>query len=111
MRKILLSGLLLAALAVPAAAQINPFGDTLNLTAEDLEIMRKAVRSDLSDQPAGTSTDWSNPKSGNAGTITVNRYFESEGRECRELEYMVTPKDGFEQRYFLSGCRKQNTDN
>jgi surface antigen len=46
----------------------------------------------LYDQPTvadGASGQWSNPKSGNNGTITVLQSFEKSGMTCRKMRYVI----------------------
>ena len=77
----------------PALGQINPFDDTLNLTKEDIAMINQAARQALDGEAVGTVVEWSNDKSGNAGSVTLLRNFEHEGRECREVQHLIDPKD------------------
>ena len=83
------------ALGIPAAhAGMNPFGPSgLPLTSTDFENMSKAVDPLLEDEtiPIGTARSWSNPRSGNSGTITLEGRFtyDYQGKTlpCRTLRY------------------------
>lgn len=93
----------------PAFGQINPFDDTLNLTKEDIEIIKQTARQGLDGQPVGSVAEWSNDKSGNAGSVTLLRSFEYEGHECREVQHLIDPKGGsFVQRYVMTNCKQED---
>jgi surface antigen len=85
---------LLLALPVAAQAQTNPFRSSrigTGLTNEDRVAMGAAGRR-LYDQPTvadGASDQWSNPKSGNSGTITVLQSVEKSGMTCRNMRYVI----------------------
>ena len=75
------------------AGMLN-FGLTgLPLNAEDYRLMEEAVQPLLTDPslPIGTVRSWSNPSSGNRGTVKLLQRFETEheGSElpCRKIEY------------------------
>ena len=56
--------------------------------------------------PTGTSTGWSNPDSGNYGTVTPTRtYQQSSGRYCREFIQTVTVA-GSKQQMYGTACRQ-----
>jgi surface antigen len=67
------------------------FRTTIKLTASDLTIIRKIVREDLTGRPNGTTLPWSNPESQNSGTVTLLDRFDSQGRDCRRVRYLVKP--------------------
>ncbi|MEA2782109.1 MAG: hypothetical protein QOK29_3653 [Rhodospirillaceae bacterium] len=76
------------------AAIMNPFGPLgLPLTKEDFSKMNAAVTPLLDEDSLalGTTREWSNPKSGNSGTVTLISRFETnfEGRKlpCRKIRY------------------------
>lgn len=102
------SGALVASyLLSPALAQINPFDDTLNLKQSDLEMIQHAARQGLDGKDVGTVVEWSNPKTGNKGTVTLLRSFEYDGHQCREVQHLVDPKGGsFIQRYVNTICKQ-----
>lgn len=60
----------------------------------------------LNNQPAGTTTAWRNPDSGNSGTVTpVRTYQTATGQYCREFEQTVTI-GGTPQRSYGTACRQ-----
>ena len=94
LRTVLLGGLLVLGTAAASAAGLNPFGSSgLPLTDRDFAAMDKAVTPLLDDEtiPIGTSRPWSNPRSGNLGTITLEKRFtyDYQGKTlpCRTLRY------------------------
>lgn len=77
-----------------ANAQVNPFFSSRvgsGLNSEDFKVMNATAaqlyqRESVSD---GTSDKWSNPKSGNGGTITVLQNFTRSHMQCRKLRYDI----------------------
>lgn len=97
-----------------AHAQINPFrgykGPTL--TKDDLASGQAAAMKLLTDDQAqmGKSEDWAGPTSGNTGSVSVQRAFERQGMECRELRTEIRYKKAptASSRVFnLNVCRTQ----
>lgn len=85
---------MLGLLLLPAngAAQYGRAMRTMvKLTSTDLAIVRKIVREDFTGKPNGTTAPWSNPESGNSGTVTLLDRFASQGRDCRRVKYFVKP--------------------
>ena len=94
LRSCVLAGGLAFGIAAAHAAGMNPFGPTgLPLTSRDFQEMSAAVDPLLNDEtiPIGTARSWSNPRSGNSGTITLERRFtqDFQGKTlpCRTLRY------------------------
>ena len=98
-------------------AQSYSFMDSIfppgaRLSNHDLKAIAKAAQPLLEDEtlPLGTTRDWSNPDSGDHGTVQLQRRFEYsyEGNKlpCRELLYHVqitTSADPYN--YKLSRCK------
>ena len=83
-----------AACAVPLAAQaqINPFRSSRigsGLSQQDLRDLGDASRRLYTQDSVanGASDTWSNPKSGNSGTITVVDSYQRQGNACHKLRY------------------------
>jgi len=104
MRRVLISTLLAGMLAVAAtlswAAGLNPFGPSgMPLTANDYKDLAAAADPLLNDDslPIGASRNWSNPNSGNSGTITLEKRFQYDYQgtqlPCRTLRYHVVIKN------------------
>jgi len=92
-----------------AHAQINPFhgykGPTLS--KEDLASARAAAARLLNEDQAqvGQSEDWAGPTSGNTGSISVQKAFQRQGMECRELRSEVHYKQASSKVLTLNVCR------
>ena len=76
---------------IGAAAQYGNFQTTTVPTGKDVKMMRKLVREDLTGKPKGTTLAWSNPISHNSGTVTLLAQFQSKGRDCRRVRYVIKP--------------------
>ena len=90
---VVMAGLVFGVAAANAAG-MNPFGPSgLPLTSKDFANMAVVVDPLLNDEtiPIGTARSWSNPTSGNSGTITLEGRFtyDYQGKTlpCRKLRY------------------------
>ena len=96
-----------------AAAQINPFGRSPNMPRLDPEDRRLLWDSadalnNATPSEAGASRNWHNPKSGNSGTVTLQRVFRANSMPCHALHYTVTLAAQQTQRtYDINWCRIQ----
>ncbi len=103
---------LLLGLPVGASAQYGrTFHTMVKLSDSDLAIIRKIVREDFTAQPVGTTTPWSNPETHNSGTVTLLDRFQSKGRDCRRVRYVVKPgpmqpPSVIPAKYVLTSCRE-----
>jgi len=101
---------LIAAVLVwlPAQAQLLGFGVQTNveLTQQDLAIIRQAVTTQVHGKPIGTTAKWSNPASGNSGKIRLVRKFTRNNLQCETLDYrLVTSRiPAGPEHYVLSSC-------
>ena len=93
-RLLMLAGGMALGIAAAHAGGMNPFGPSgLPLTKKDFAQMAQAVDPLLEDEtiPIGTARSWSNPQSGNQGTITLEGRFtyDYQGKTlpCRKLRY------------------------
>lgn len=83
----------LLASAADAAAQVSPFRRAgLNLSKEDLALLEAAgFKLYASDAPkVGATENWSNAKSGNAGTIVLIAVYSWNNMPCRRMSHQVT---------------------
>ncbi len=97
---VLIAGGYLVAWPIGAHAQVNPFrgykGPTLS--KDDLASGQAAALKLLNDDQAevGKSENWAGPTSGNSGSVSIQRAFQRQGMECRELRsearYKRAPK-------------------
>ena len=102
---------LIAVVPLVSQAQTNPFRSSRigsGLTDEDRAAIAAAGRQ-LYAQPTvadGASDHWSNPKSGNGGTITVLQSFEKSGMACRKVRYDIRlAKRSGPRSYTLDWCK------
>jgi len=117
-RLIMLSGLLVLGATASWATGMNPFGPSgLPLTDRDFAAMAAVADPLMEDEtiPIGTTKSWSNPRSGNSGTITLEGRFtyDYQGSKlpCRKLRYHTVIKnysDPYNLR--LNRCRTANGD-
>jgi surface antigen len=78
----------------PAAAQVNPFGDSLDLKDSDVSMLQAAASTLFRDDQAriGQTESWSNPKTGNSGTVSLLGLFEHAGMPCKRLQHSIKQK-------------------
>ena len=76
------------------------------LDAADRRQVQQTATHAFENTPSGTSVPWSNPDSGNAGSITPTHTFQSAtGQYCREYQQTVTI-GGEQQQSFGRACRQ-----
>jgi surface antigen len=79
-------------------------GSTLD--ARDRQISAQNSQNALETVPAGTTTTWKNPDSGNSGTLTPTRtYQNNSGQYCREFQQTITI-GGQQEQSFGTACRQ-----
>jgi len=102
--KPLLLVLLCGLAAGPALAQVP----AIDLREDDIA-MAKAASAKLYeniDTPVGATESWSNPSSGNSGTVTLIARSEPNGVPCRRLQHVIKVKDRHDPFIFLfDRCR------
>jgi hypothetical protein len=92
MRLEAVAAVLLLLWPINASAQYGrTFRTMVKLTDSDIAIVRKIVREDFTGKPNGTTIPWKNPESHNYGTVTLLDRFQSQGRDCRRVRYLVKP--------------------
>jgi len=88
--------LLIAATLVwlPAQAQYLGLGIETNieLTKQDLDIIRQTVNKHVHGKPVGTTAKWSNPASANSGKIRLAQKFTRNNQQCETLDYRLVTK-------------------
>jgi surface antigen len=112
MRSVVMAGAVIFAVSASGAG-MNPFGVAgLPLNKQDYSAMAGAANPLLEDESAtvGTSHDWSNPKSGNSGTVKLLKIYEDniqgQTAPCRQLEYTVKVKgNGDPYNIILNRCK------
>jgi surface antigen len=79
-----------ALMTAPAQAQLLPTWEThIVLTQQDLDMIRDAVTNQVHGKPAGTTATWTNPASGNSGSIRLAKKLTRKNQQCEEIEYTV----------------------
>jgi surface antigen len=105
-----LAALTVLVVSSSASAQINPFGRPSGerVTKEDLQLI-DAASSKLykTDNPqVGASERWSNPDTGNSGTVALVQVFDKDGMPCRKLRHQIKLKGAKDpQIYIFNRCR------
>ena len=93
--RILLVVLVLGLLCAQAAlAQVNPFGDSLDLKDSDVAMLQAAASALFRNDKAqiGQTESWSNPKTGNSGAVSLLELFEHAGMPCKRLQHSIKQK-------------------
>lgn len=76
------------------------------LTAGDREINNKCINKTLTEAPTGKMWSWSNPKTGNKGTVTPTTNAQRRaGQTCRDFKETITLKDGRSETLNSRACR------
>ena len=99
------AGLLIAGAA--AQAQLLPTWEThITLTQQDLDMIRGAVTTEVHGKPVGTKAHWTNPASGNSGTIKLVKKLTRQNQQCEDTAYTVrsggTPV--YTEHYHFTSC-------
>jgi len=90
-----------------AEAQLFPTWEThITLTQQDLDMIHNAVTSEVHGKPVGTKAAWSNPASGNSGTIKLLRKLVLNAQQCEEIRYLVRTKGPpvYTEHYRFTSC-------
>jgi surface antigen len=99
-----------ASLAIPpVAARMTSgyFDRNINLSADDLAMMRSAARDQMDGKPDGTTNTWQNAKSGNSGSVTLVKTSVTNGQTCRRIQHTILPKGkSTPSRYFVDLCHQ-----
>ena len=90
-----------------AEAQLLPTWETnVTLTQQDLDLIHGAVTNQIHGKPVGTTASWSNPVSGNSGSIKLVRKLARTNQRCEDIEYLVrssgTPT--YTEHYHFTSC-------
>jgi surface antigen len=77
-------------IAGAAQAQLLPTWETnITLTQQDLDMIHSAVTNQVHGKPVGTTASWSNPASGNSGSIKLVKKLARKDQRCEDIEYTV----------------------
>lgn len=93
---------------LPAQAQYLGLGveTGIELTKQDLDIIRLTVNGQVHGRPVDTTAKWSNPASGNSGKVRLVKKFTRNKQQCETLDYRLVAKrkPGTPEHYVLSSC-------
>ena len=77
-------------IAASAQAQLLPTWEShIVLSQEDLDMIHGVVTNQIHGKPSGTAVSWSNPASGNSGSIKLGKKLARKNQQCEEIEYTV----------------------
>ena len=97
-----------AAAVTPAASQVSPFGPgAFNVPNSDAPLLR-AAEAKLYDPgvKVGAVEKWSNPETGDNGSVTLISTFERDGMACRRIAHLIKVRFNEVQRQFvISRCK------
>jgi surface antigen len=93
--------------AAAAQAQLLPTWEThIVLSQQDLDMIHNAVTNQIHGKSVGTAASWSNPASGNSGSIKLGKKLARKSQQCEEIEYTVraggTPV--YTEHYHFTSC-------
>jgi hypothetical protein len=73
-----------------AHAQLLPTWEThIVLSQQDLDMIHSAVTSQVHGKSVGTKATWTNPASGNSGSIKLVRKLIPNSQQCERIKYTV----------------------
>lgn len=78
----------------------------VTLTQADLDMIKTALAQQIHGKKPGASAAWSDPTSGNSGTLRLQKVFSRQGQRCEQIEYQLHPpeKGKLSDRYALISC-------
>ncbi len=85
--------LILAGLASPSvqAQLLGPTWESnITLKQDDIDLIHQTVNNQVHGKAVGTTASWSNPNTGNAGTIKLLKKFAVRNMRCEEVGYTLT---------------------
>ncbi len=96
MNKLTLTTLLLASLFSTGAQALNlrwlNYSPVRYYSEEDWSIYKSTAKEALDNQPDGKTLEWSNPKTGAHGKITLLKTVKAEDRLCRKVRFFNSIK-------------------
>ena len=100
----IVAGLMIAGVA---HAQLLPTWETnITLMQQDFDMIHGAVTNQVHGKPVGTTASWSNPASGNSGSIKLIKKLARNNQRCEDIAYTVrsggTPV--YTEHYHFTSC-------
>ena len=83
-------------------AALNEFTDA------DREMLQSEARRALDDDADGTRTDWTNPDTGNGGSIKPLKTLTVDGQTCRQTAFRQTTASGLKGQGVYHLCRQDD---
>lgn len=90
-----------------AEAQLLPTWETnIVLTQQDLDMIHGAVTNQVHGKPLGTIASWSNPASGNSGSVKLVKKLRRKDQQCEDIEYTVRSggSPAYSEHYHFTSC-------
>ena len=75
------------------------------LDNKDKQMAAQAASRAFENNPTGQASSWSNPDSGNSGTITPTKTYQASGQYCREYQQTITVA-GEQHQAYGTACRQ-----
>lgn len=101
---LLLAGLVTA----PAQAQILGWAweSNIELNQDDVNMIHQTVDQQVHGKAVGATGSWSNPASGNSGTIKLLKKYRSRNMQCERIQYtfQTTKRKVRPEHYVLNSC-------
>src|SRR5215471_4852475 len=94
-------------IAGSADAQLFPTWEThITLMQQDLDMIHGAVTNQVHGKLVGTAASWSNPASGNSGSIRLIKKLTRSSQQCEEIEYIASSKGPpvYTEHYHFTSC-------
>ena len=66
------------------------FESNITLKQDDIDLIHQTVDQKIHGNPVGTTASWSNPNTGNAGTIKFLKKFTKRNLYCERVAYTLT---------------------
>jgi surface antigen len=77
-------------------------------TDADLEIFRVEARRVLNEEPDGSRTDWTNPETGNGGSIKPLKTLTVDGQTCRQTAFRNVTASGIKGQVVYHLCHQDD---
>ncbi|MGC2201002.1 MAG: RT0821/Lpp0805 family surface protein [Stellaceae bacterium] len=93
--------------AASAQARLLPTWEThIVLTQQDLDMIHSAVTDQVHGKAVGTTAAWSNPASGNSGSIRLVKKMARNNQQCEDIAYMVRSNGppAYTEHYHFTSC-------
>jgi len=98
----------LAFAAAPLHAQtlLGPsFETNVTLTQADIDMIKAALAGQVHGKKLGTQAAWTNPQSGNSGSLSLLKILSRDGRRCEQIEYRLIPPNKIPfDRFVMTSC-------